>query len=211
MGDGLDAPRTRDRRDFSIEGEGLLVVIMLITVIMMAMIAGLRAALSVAAVAVMTLLIIKTLKDEDSPGVAPPQKEGFTAGGEPEEGDPPRLVMPGHVTSLGAAAARRAARAGGAAFPPAPYPGAVDAEGVGGWAETTATPDRLVQSRGGRYEVDRAGGPAADDYMAAAGLRRNDTERVTLGTMDRRRWIDQYVREEVNEEEQAVWWGRGEE
>ena len=39
---------------------------------------------------------------------------------------------------------------------------------------------------------------------------RNDSTRVTAGTMNRRRDLDKYLREEVDEEDDREWWGRHE-
>lgn len=50
-----------------------------------------------------------------------------------------------------------------------------------------------------------------DELMTHHGRARNDPERVTAGTMNRRRDLDKYFREEVEEAEDREWWGRYEE
>ena len=49
-----------------------------------------------------------------------------------------------------------------------------------------------------------------DELMSFHGYARNDPERVTAGTMNRRRDLDKYLREEVTESEDREWWGRHE-
>jgi hypothetical protein len=50
-----------------------------------------------------------------------------------------------------------------------------------------------------------------DEGMVYQGTQRNDPTRVTAGTMNRRRDLDRYFREEVEEAEEREWWGRHEE
>lgn len=50
----------------------------------------------------------------------------------------------------------------------------------------------------------------ADELNTYQARSRNDAERVTAGTMNRRRDMDKYFREEVEEAEDRIWWGRGE-
>ena len=49
-----------------------------------------------------------------------------------------------------------------------------------------------------------------DERMVYQSRSRNDPTRAIAGTMDRRRELDKYLREEVEEEENRVWWGRHE-
>lgn len=49
-----------------------------------------------------------------------------------------------------------------------------------------------------------------DERMNYQSRSRNDPIRVTTGTMNRRQDMDKYLREEVEEEEDRVWWGRHE-
>ena len=49
-----------------------------------------------------------------------------------------------------------------------------------------------------------------DERMNYQSRSRNDPIRVTAGTMNRRQDMDKYLREEVEEEEGRVWWGRHE-
>jgi hypothetical protein len=77
-----------------------------------------------------------------------------------------------------------------------PYPGAIDYNDYGAAA--------------GGYEAretanyDRRDG---DERMTHQARGRNDPERVIAGTMKRREKLDKYLREEVDEEENKVWWG----
>lgn len=72
-----------------------------------------------------------------------------------------------------------------------------------------------------RVRADLAAGPCVDDEandneidgdekMAYQGSVRNDATRVTAGTINRRRDMDKYFREEVEEAEEREWWGRHE-
>jgi hypothetical protein len=49
-----------------------------------------------------------------------------------------------------------------------------------------------------------------DERINYQALSRNDPSRTTAGTMGRRAGLDAYLREEVVEEENRVWWGRHE-
>jgi len=49
-----------------------------------------------------------------------------------------------------------------------------------------------------------------DERMANQGTARNDATRVTAGTMNRRRTLDKYFRENLDEDENSRWWGRHE-
>jgi hypothetical protein len=50
----------------------------------------------------------------------------------------------------------------------------------------------------------------ADELNAYQGRSRNDPDRVAAGTMNRRKMMDPYLREEVEEAEDRQWWGRHE-
>ena len=50
----------------------------------------------------------------------------------------------------------------------------------------------------------------ADEACGNNALSRNDATRVTAGTMNRRRDLDKYLREEVEMAENKRWWGRNE-
>ena len=52
------------------------------------------------------------------------------------------------------------------------------------------------------YDIDER-----NTYQARS---RNDQTRVDAGTMNRRKWIKQFVNEELDERENAYWWGRHE-
>lgn len=49
-----------------------------------------------------------------------------------------------------------------------------------------------------------------DQRMARQSIQRNDPLRSTIGSMRKQCDLDKYLREELNEEEDAVWWGRDE-
>jgi hypothetical protein len=49
-----------------------------------------------------------------------------------------------------------------------------------------------------------------DELNTYHGRFRNDPIRATIGTMNRKKDLDQYLREEVDEEEDRMWWGRHE-
>lgn len=72
-----------------------------------------------------------------------------------------------------------------------------------------------------RAQAPRAAGPCTDDEanndeydgddrIARSGLTRNEPTRVTAGTINRKRDLDPYLREEVEEYEDLNWWGRHE-
>lgn len=112
-----------------------------------------------------------------------------------------------------------------------PYPGAIDldeydteaqyghrdrTEGDGDYAPAgnpynrgriswPAAADACVDDEANDAEMD------GDELMTYHGRARNDAERVTAGTMNRRRDMDKYFREEVEIAEQREWWGRHEE
>jgi hypothetical protein len=52
--------------------------------------------------------------------------------------------------------------------------------------------------------------PRDYDERAALYQRRstNDPERVAVGTSQRKLLVDQYLQEELDEEEGSIWWGR---
>ena len=49
-----------------------------------------------------------------------------------------------------------------------------------------------------------------DENMVNLSVLRNDPTRVISGTMNRRRDMDKYLREETEESENRQWWGRNE-
>jgi hypothetical protein len=49
-----------------------------------------------------------------------------------------------------------------------------------------------------------------DELMTFQGRARNDAERVTAGSMNRRKMMGPYLQEELAESEQRQWWGRSE-
>jgi hypothetical protein len=49
-----------------------------------------------------------------------------------------------------------------------------------------------------------------DELMTFQGRARNDAERVTAGTMNRRKWMKPYLDEELDQSEAQYWWGRSE-
>ena len=110
------------------------------------------------------------------------------------------------------------------------YPGAIDIDD-NGEALPYGHPDRgawhnAAAAEGnpfalGRLRPDVAAGAEYDDEanddeldgderMANQGTSRNDATRVTAGTMNRRGDVDKYLREEVEEAQDRVWWGRHE-
>jgi len=110
------------------------------------------------------------------------------------------------------------------------YPGAIDVdeydtEAAYGHRDLSAGDNDLAQPGNpynrGRISYPTAAAPCADDeandvemdgdeLAAIQGRVRNDAERVIAGTMNRRRDFDKYFREEVEEAEGRVWWGRHE-
>lgn len=60
---------------------------------------------------------------------------------------------------------------------------------------------------GGEYTDDPIGG---DERMTRNSLARNDPVRPTIGLMRRRREMEQYFAEELDEAENSVWWGNHE-
>ena len=71
-----------------------------------------------------------------------------------------------------------------------------------------------------RLAVDKAAPPCIDDDAIAVGdideqvpnqvRARNDPTRVVAGIMNRRKFLDPYLREELDETEDRRWWGRHE-
>lgn len=118
--------------------------------------------------------------------------------------------------------------------PPRPYPGAIEDGGVDdpelapyGHDTWPAGGRRRAAADGNPYDLDRARSAQArpSDPMSAAGVvgvldadelgalhgrARNEATRVAAGTAGRKRMMDFYLREELDEEEDANWWGRHE-
>ncbi len=119
--------------------------------------------------------------------------------------------------------------------PPPVYPGAIDtdeydtdeydtAPGYGHRDRSEGDNDRAPA--GNAYNPSRLGAPRAageclddeanddeldgDERMNYQANSRNDPLRATAGSMNRRRDLDKYLREEVEEEEDSRWWGRHE-
>lgn len=114
------------------------------------------------------------------------------------------------------------------------YPGAIDAQSGEtvhdtypefGWADRTVLETDYAPS-GNPYDTNRlsapyAAGPCIDDEAYGGALdadesnalqvrSRNDQERVVAGTIRRKAFLDPYLREELEEEEDSRWWGRHE-
>lgn len=110
------------------------------------------------------------------------------------------------------------------------YPGAIDAdeydsEGWYGHRDRTEG-DAARAPYGNPYPLGRVTNPAAadacvddeanddeldgDERLAYQGRARNDPERVIAGTMNRRRDMDKYLREDCEISEGQWWWGRHE-
>jgi len=112
-----------------------------------------------------------------------------------------------------------------------PYPGAIDPDEYDSEARyghrDRGEDDGDFTPEGNPYNRGRTAWPAAagacvddeandaeidgDEGMVYNSLSRNDAERVTAGTMNRRRDLDKYFREECAMSETREWWGRHEE
>ncbi len=111
------------------------------------------------------------------------------------------------------------------------YPGAIDTDeyeteaDYGHRDRTEGDSQALPQGNPfnpGRVAFPPAAGPEVDDEANDAeidadelntyqGRSRNDSTRVTAGTMNRRKDLDKYFREELDEAYDREWWGRAEE
>jgi hypothetical protein len=133
-------------------------------------------------------------------------------------------------------AARGAPAPGGAGTevppPDAPiaYPGAISfgsQDSLSGFGHVDRTRgENEARPYGNPFDTGRTSAPKAaeacaddeangdeidgDERITLQASSRNDATRVTAGTMNRRRDLDEYLREEVEEEEDREWWGRGE-
>ena len=105
----------------------------------------------------------------------------------------------------------------------AAYPGAIDTESEMGhrtaritdfvpegnpYVSTRLAPDHgevCVDDEANDEEID------GDERMNYQSRSRNDSTRATAGTMNRRKDLDRYLREEVEDEERRVGWGEHEE
>ena len=106
------------------------------------------------------------------------------------------------------------------------YPGAIDAPKISWMAAQSGITDRVsgVPTQDANfYNYGRSAAPRAgtdddandedidgDEAITYQARSRNDAVRVTTGTMRRRRDLDKYLREEVDEAEERIWWGRHE-
>lgn len=81
-----------------------------------------------------------------------------------------------------------------AAAPWSKYPGAIDANDDAVDADDEANDEAID----------------GDERLVYQAQSRNDLVRVTEGTMNRRRDLDKYFREEVEEEENRIWYSRHE-
>jgi hypothetical protein len=110
------------------------------------------------------------------------------------------------------------------------YPGAIDVDeydtepALG--HRDRAENDNESAPDGNPYNLGRVGAPHAaaaciddeanndeidgDERASYQARSRNDPTRATAGAMNRRRDLDEYLREEVEKEEDRVWWGRHE-
>jgi hypothetical protein len=77
------------------------------------------------------------------------------------------------------------------------YPGAV------GWRSPQGPPAPPAWELGGR-------GGGADGRVATQARWRNDPARPYEGLLERRRFVDPYLRPELDEDGERVWWGRHE-
>ncbi len=119
----------------------------------------------------------------------------------------------------------------------APYRGAIagdpDAGGPGVHAAAArGHPDRTARETdsvpvGNPHDLDRIGSPAAaapcvddeaaggpldgDELLAVQARSRNDDTRVRAGTIRRKAFMERFLTEELEEEEDSRWWGRHEE
>lgn len=123
----------------------------------------------------------------------------------------------------------------GLSGPPSPadwdsYPGAIHLDNYQSDAEYGARDrtagDNAYAAEGNEFNLSREDAPGAapvciddeandaemdgDELMAVQGTNRNDATRVWAGVYNRRRDLDQYLREEVDEQENRPWWGRSE-
>ncbi len=114
--------------------------------------------------------------------------------------------------------------------PPSEYRGAIEVSEYDGEAEyghrDRNRADAANAPEGNPYNTSRVAAPVAagpclddeanddtldgDERMVYSSLSRNDATRVDAGIMNRRKDIDRYVREEVEEAEDREWWGRHE-
>ena len=109
-----------------------------------------------------------------------------------------------------------------------------------GWRPSTAPPSEYAEhgahdrrrgsnraaARGNAYELSRTAAPRAadataddeanndeidgDERLVYNQLGRNDPTRPMAGVFNRTAWLDQYLREEVDQREEDPWWGRHE-
>lgn len=133
------------------------------------------------------------------------------------------FYLPGAPAPYAVSAPRLHVRRGG-------YPGAIDVDeydteqGRGHRDRTEG--DNDFAPEGNPFNINRVGASHAadaciddeanygeldgDELMNYQARSRNDPTRVAAGTMNRRRDLDKYLREEVDEEDDREWWGRHE-
>jgi hypothetical protein len=135
------------------------------------------------------------------------------------EGGPLPIVEGGPMFGAGNAAGPRAAPK---------YPGSIDAGDFDSEAPFGHSDQRAddVPPYGTPFNTSRVAFPAkaggcvddeandaeidGDEGGVYQALSRNDATRATAGSMNRRRDLDPYFREEVEEAENRMWWGQGE-
>jgi len=148
---------------------------------------------------------------------------GHDHGGDDPQPSKEGFYLPGAPAPYAVSAPRLPAR-------PRSYPGAIDID------EYDTEPGRGHRDRtegdndfapdGNPFNLNRVGASHAasacvddeanddeldgDERMTYQARSRNDPARVTAGTMNRRRDLDKYLREEVDEEDDREWWGRHE-
>jgi len=111
-----------------------------------------------------------------------------------------------------------------------PYKGAIDIDEYDTAPEHGHRDRRIGENEsapyGNPFDTDRIASPQAaganlddeanddeldgDERNAYQVRSRNEHARVTAGTMDRRKMLDPYFREELDQEEDSHWWGRHE-
>lgn len=133
--------------------------------------------------------------------------------------------LPPATDVLGKATDRQGGRAGRSWWPGAIDADEYDTEGAMGHRDRTEG-DNDDAPEGNPFVLSRVAAPFAadatvddeandgefdtDEGSVYSALSRNDATRVTAGTMNRRKDLDRYLREEVAVEEDREWWGRHE-
>jgi hypothetical protein len=143
----------------------------------------------------------------------------FLSCGAPQE----NFTVPGMAPPRAVSAPATTAAAGA-------YPGAIEVDDHGAAAryghEDRARGANRRAPAGNAFNAGRVAAPTGDapclddeandaeidgdERINYQSLSRNDATRVTAGTMNRRRELDPYFREELDQEEDSRWWGRHE-